>query len=1325
MANEKITELTALASGSVDELDVLPIVDITDTSVSITGQTKKITQASLFDSGTSMPNLVEVGTIAAGTWTGAAVADAYVADDLTISGGTVDGSVIGGTTAAAGTFTQIDIEAQGDLRLQDSAGGQYVALQAPTSATSYTLTMPSAVGSSGQVLETSDGSGTLAWVTREVGDITGVTAGTNISITDPTGPVPTINVDNPVVADLTGDVTGNADTATLATKVTVSDTTADSELPVVLHDGNDTLFDDTGAFTYNPSNETVTTTAFVGSLTGDVTGDLTGNITGAATVGDGVNMLANGNVGISNSGSIITPSRLLHVAGSNPTIRIDGNYGTKIPYLEFAEDDTVRMTVAYDTSNDQGFISCVESGSDFYIDTGDKEGALFIDNTGQMGINTTVPTTTLDLRGTFYQFSTETFATGRACQLQSTLTDAMAVYGLEVRPTHNSSTSDVYGVMGRPVKGTGYSGDVLCVEGYGTDPHQANDSTHYGLVGDVRAIENGKTGTTNVGVWAIATNAAANIAVMIQPENSLVDVKPATGDWAIYSPSTTHDSYFMGSVDLAGSKLKIGGSYGSDGQVLTSTGSGVAWESSTVGDITGLTEGTNITITDAGGPVPTINVDNPVVANLTGNASGSSGSCTGNSATATLASTVTVSDTTADSELPVVLHDGANALFDDTGSFTYNPSNSTVTATAFVGALTGNADTATTASNVIVQLETTDITCYPLFATTSVGTLPVKSNAGFTFNSATGLTSSTGFSGPLTGDVTGNADTATLADTVTTNANLTGDVTSVGNATTIAAGAVDIAMLSASGTAGVTTFLRGDNSWDTPAGGGSGAAIGDAVTSATAGSVLFAGADAGSGGVLAQDNSNLFWDDSNDRLGIGTTVPMTAFAVSDGGAQGVEIAPNVSGNGVMRAYNRSGAAWMNMKFEALSHSFWTNGSSRMTIDSAGLIGVGTELPGSTVDIRGGVRFKTTSGHIKLYDTDGTYVDDFFTIEHDAGSLNIDFYDDSAVTTVNSVKIGSDASANSLVIDSTGVGIAGTVSATTRGVFGATANIASYSQIEAHRSGNPYIMGYDTRSSVTGTGGYIQWNVKGGDGNYDAIGLIGASCTTTHATLPGGELVFHVAEAGLAAAEAMRLSEEGDLGLGTAAPGSALWTGTKNITISDSSAAGYFLKNTGSGLELNIASDTGGVVYFDIHGSTDAADNAFAFRTENTNSSSTPTERMRITSEGQIFQPVESTTSTAAGSVSYEIDFNTSNLQTLVLDAADTDLTLTTTNATAGRTVRLYVENPGGLYDFSYPGGWKTLGVDPSSLSGFNYIVELTCWGTGDSTITADITEATS
>lgn len=57
-----------------------------------------------------------------------------------------------------------------------------------------------------------------------------------------------------------------------------------------------------------------------------------------------------------------------------------------------------------------------------------------------------------------------------------------------------------------------------------------------------------------------------------------------------------------------------------------------------------------------------------------------------------------------------------------------------------------------------------------------------------------------------------------------------------------------------------------------PKSGGGGMAIGGSVTSGTAGSVLYIN---GSGN-LAQDNSNLYWDGTNHRLGIGTSTFSTS-----------------------------------------------------------------------------------------------------------------------------------------------------------------------------------------------------------------------------------------------------------------------------------------------------------------------------------------------------------------------------------------------------------------------------------------------------------------
>lgn len=89
---------------------------------------------------------------------------------------------------------------------------------------------------------------------------------------------------------------------------------------------------------------------------------------------------------------------------------------------------------------------------------------------------------------------------------------------------------------------------------------------------------------------------------------------------------------------------------------------------------------------------------------------------------------------------------------------------------------------------------------YPLFFSGATG-LPQSLfyNTSFYYDGLAGQLTAPSFLGNLTG----NADTATTAGTVTTNANLTGPVTSVGNATAIADGALSIAK-----TSGLQTALN-------------------------------------------------------------------------------------------------------------------------------------------------------------------------------------------------------------------------------------------------------------------------------------------------------------------------------------------------------------------------------------------------------------------------------------------------------------------------------------------------------------------------------------
>jgi len=85
---------------------------------------------------------------------------------------------------------------------------------------------------------------------------------------------------------------------------------------------------------------------------------------------------------------------------------------------------------------------------------------------------------------------------------------------------------------------------------------------------------------------------------------------------------------------------------------------------------------------------------------------------------------------------------------------------------------------------------------------------------GITTSQANAITANTAKVGITTSQA--NAITANTAKV--TNATHTGDVTG-STALTIAAGAVDIAMMSATGTPSGTTYLRGDNSWATVASG--------------------------------------------------------------------------------------------------------------------------------------------------------------------------------------------------------------------------------------------------------------------------------------------------------------------------------------------------------------------------------------------------------------------------------------------------------------------------------------------------------------------------
>jgi hypothetical protein len=114
--------------------------------------------------------------------------------------------------------------------------------------------------------------------------------------------------------------------------------------------------------------------------------------------------------------------------------------------------------------------------------------------------------------------------------------------------------------------------------------------------------------------------------------------------------------------------------------------------------------------------------------------------------------------------------------------------------------------------------ESTDTSCYPLFVTAATGSVPPKTGTNLTFNSNTGILTATGFAGPLTGNVTGNASGTAATVTggtqaaITTTANLVsvgaldaGSITSNFTSINVGAGAITTTGAIAGGTIDATT----------------------------------------------------------------------------------------------------------------------------------------------------------------------------------------------------------------------------------------------------------------------------------------------------------------------------------------------------------------------------------------------------------------------------------------------------------------------------------------------------------------------------------------
>jgi len=179
----------------------------------------------------------------------------HSSNTLTVAGGTLAAAAITGTT---GTFSGL-ITANGGITF---AAGDDIAFTGGTGTNDIVL-----VNGLADALSITDGSADVIAIS---------TAGSTNTVA--------------ITGDLTVSGTIAADTATVATTVTVTDNESTNEANAIIFtaggdlDGGNLGLESDGTLNYNPSTGTLTTTVFVGALTGNVTGNASGT---AATVTGG------------------------------------------------------------------------------------------------------------------------------------------------------------------------------------------------------------------------------------------------------------------------------------------------------------------------------------------------------------------------------------------------------------------------------------------------------------------------------------------------------------------------------------------------------------------------------------------------------------------------------------------------------------------------------------------------------------------------------------------------------------------------------------------------------------------------------------------------------------------------------------------------------------------------------------------------------------------------------------------------------------------------------------------------------------------------------
>ena len=344
----------------------------------------------------------------------------------------------------------------------------------------------------------------------------------------------------------------------------------------------------------------------------------------------------------------------------------------------------------------------------------------------------------------------------------------------------------------------------------------------------------------------------------------------------------------------------------------TATGNVGGWNTIS-GDITGVGSATTnqLTVANSSGPVPSFSIVTGAVANagtalatgdqihtfVTTQTDSIAADTSGNAATATLASTVTVTDSDTNTFFPIVFHNESNGLLDDTGIFEYNPNTGNLNlpkanfdGVFLVGTVSADPIIRSTSNDqtIYIQTQTGGSTVTNLaISPTAISGTAIKDEDNMSSNSANHLATQQSIKAyvdgktyddvsianlktKLAGGFGSNAVTIGDSDDVVTIGNdliITGDLTVSGD--TISA---NVATLNVEDKNITLNYSSGDSS---STAGGSGITIQDAVNSST--------------------DATILWDASNDEFDFSHAINITGTITASGNITG-NLVGNVTGD---------------------------------------------------------------------------------------------------------------------------------------------------------------------------------------------------------------------------------------------------------------------------------------------------------------------------------------------------------------------------------------------------------------------------------------------